>query len=75
MGYHPKDCVVIEDSAAGIEAALAANMAVIGFLGGSHARTVWYKEMIGAFNVPVADSIAELFKLCHVMRVNNLQEV
>lgn len=37
LGVAPKDCVVIEDSPAGIMAAKAAGMRVIGFLGGSHA--------------------------------------
>lgn len=36
MGASPADCVVIEDSPAGIEAARAANMSVIGFAGGAH---------------------------------------
>jgi beta-phosphoglucomutase-like phosphatase (HAD superfamily) len=36
MDYAPSDCVVIEDSLPGIEAAKAASMRVIGFLGGSH---------------------------------------
>ncbi|WP_134681686.1 HAD family hydrolase [Paracoccus ravus] len=37
LGVDPRDCVVIEDSPAGILAARAAGMRVIGFLGGSHA--------------------------------------
>lgn len=36
MDYAPSDCVVIEDSLPGIQAANAASMRVIGFLGGSH---------------------------------------
>lgn len=36
MGASPKDCVVIEDSSAGVQAALAAGMRVIGFAGGGH---------------------------------------
>lgn len=39
MGYDPGGCLVVEDSPAGIEAAHRAGMAVVGFAGGSHART------------------------------------
>ena len=37
MGVDPMDCVVIEDSPAGIDAARAAGMRVFAFTGGSHA--------------------------------------
>jgi HAD superfamily hydrolase (TIGR01509 family) len=36
-GARPADCVVVEDSAAGIAAATAAGMVAVGFVGGSHA--------------------------------------
>ncbi|MBK8176508.1 MAG: HAD-IA family hydrolase [Rhodospirillales bacterium] len=36
MGAAAKDCVVIEDSPAGVQAAVAAGMHVLGFSGGSH---------------------------------------
>lgn len=36
MGVNPARCVVIEDSVAGVRAAIAADMAVIGFCGGGH---------------------------------------
>ena len=54
MGYHPKDCLVIEDSIAGITAARAANMQVVGFLGGQHAKFEWYKARIQSQMVTVA---------------------
>lgn len=39
MGVVPSGCVVIEDSAAGVEAAKRAGMQVLAFAGGSHAAT------------------------------------
>lgn len=36
MGFPPQDCLVVEDSPAGIEAGKAAGMKVAAFLGGSH---------------------------------------
>ncbi|MGG7565390.1 HAD family hydrolase [Rhodovulum sp. DZ06] len=37
MGAAPKDCVVVEDSAAGLRAARAAGMAALAYTGGGHA--------------------------------------
>ena len=37
MGVRPEDCIVVEDSPAGIEAARQAGMRVLAFTGGSHA--------------------------------------
>lgn len=46
MGAAPSACLVIDDSAAGIQAAKSAHMLVIGFLGGEHAKTVPYQKAI-----------------------------
>jgi beta-phosphoglucomutase-like phosphatase (HAD superfamily) len=54
MGVLPENCLVIEDSVAGIQAARSAQMNVVGFLGGSHAKFPWYQEKIKNQNVPVA---------------------
>lgn len=63
MGYQPQNCIVIEDSAAGIEAALTAKMDVVGFLGGSHAKSDWYQKMIHSFNIPIAYNSSDLMQL------------
>lgn len=60
MGFEPKDCIVIEDSLAGIEAAIAANMQVLAFLGGSHAGFDSYQTKISAYGVPVMQNCEEL---------------
>ena len=44
MGVDPKDCVVIEDSPAGIKAAQSAGMRVIAFVGGGHAAPARLRE-------------------------------
>ena len=38
MGVAPADCIVIEDSRAGVQAGVAAGMTVLGFVGASHIR-------------------------------------
>jgi HAD superfamily hydrolase (TIGR01509 family) len=48
MAVAPAACLVIEDSAAGIEAAQRAGMRVFGFVGGSHARSVTYRAKLVA---------------------------
>lgn len=55
LGVAPKDCVVIEDSLLGIQAALAAEMRVIGF-----AAMVAPDEMRAAGATAVAQSMAQV---------------
>lgn len=38
-GVDPRDCIVVEDSAVGVAAGVAAGMTVVGFAGGSHASS------------------------------------
>jgi beta-phosphoglucomutase-like phosphatase (HAD superfamily) len=62
MGFNQEDCIVIEDSAAGIEAAISAGMRVIGFLGGGHAHHSWYQDKINAYDIPTAKNSNELLE-------------
>ena len=48
MSVDPHDCIVVEDSAAGVAAAAAAQMTPIGFLGGSHAGGELARDLLAA---------------------------
>jgi HAD superfamily hydrolase (TIGR01509 family) len=64
MGVAPRDCIVIEDSPAGIEAGQRAGMAVFAFVGGSHASTPGYRERIAALSPDVVfDAMPDLLHL------------
>lgn len=64
MGIAPNQCLVIEDSVTGIAAAKAAQMAVIGFLGGSHCTAKNYASRIHAAQPSlVVDSIDAVKKI------------
>ncbi len=62
MGVAAADCVVVEDSTAGVRAAQAAEMEVVGFLGGGHAKASWYRDKFGAFGTPLTYTDTELLK-------------
>ncbi|MDR3493172.1 MAG: HAD family hydrolase [Ancalomicrobiaceae bacterium] len=59
MGVEPRDCLVIEDSPAGIEAAKRAGIAVIGFLGGSHAQGATFRADLTGLSPDAICSTAE----------------
>jgi beta-phosphoglucomutase-like phosphatase (HAD superfamily) len=48
MKVRPADCIVVEDSPAGITAAVTAGMKVIGFVGGSHSGAELGQQLIAA---------------------------
>jgi HAD superfamily hydrolase (TIGR01509 family) len=60
MDETPSDCIVIEDSVLGIEAARAAGMTAIGFVGASHANDDLARCLAAAGASIVIHSMAEL---------------
>lgn len=60
MGVAPPRCVVVEDSAAGIQAARAAGMPVLGFAGGGHAGDGYAAMLRAAGAAVVFDDMAAL---------------
>jgi HAD superfamily hydrolase (TIGR01509 family) len=64
MHVDPKNCVVIEDSPAGIEAAKAAGMTVFAFTGGSHANFAGYRAELDRLSPDcVFDAMPDLIHL------------
>jgi HAD superfamily hydrolase (TIGR01509 family) len=60
MGRDPERCLVIEDSPVGIDAAVAARMAAIGFCGGSHCGPQHAAELRAKRATLVIDDMREL---------------
>lgn len=63
LGYNVQDCIVVEDSVDGVQAGLAAQMPVVAFLGGSHAKFDWYQDRIKKLNVKLAYNSTELIDI------------
>ena len=60
MNVAPSRCVVIEDSVAGVRAAAAAGMPVIGFCGASHCSAQHAETLLGEGAITTARSMIEL---------------
>ena len=60
MGVQASDCIVIEDSPAGVTAATAAGMTVIGFVGGSHAGAPLGEQLARAGARPIVADLRHL---------------
>jgi len=61
MNTEPADCIVIEDSVAGVTAAKKAGMVCLGFYGGTHAKTDTYRnKLLSAGADQVFDRMVDL---------------
>jgi HAD superfamily hydrolase (TIGR01509 family) len=60
LGVAPADCVVVEDSVAGVSAAHAAGMTVLGFVGGTHIGHGHDDALLAAGAREIFDDMTEL---------------
>lgn len=60
MGISPSECLVVEDSPPGVEAACAAGMAVVGFVAGGHVRPSLRPRLVAAGATEICSNAEEL---------------
>jgi HAD superfamily hydrolase (TIGR01509 family) len=60
MAVEPRRCIVVEDSLPGVAAAVAADMTVIGFIGGAHCRAGHDSRLYAEGAALVIDSMTQL---------------
>jgi HAD superfamily hydrolase (TIGR01509 family) len=73
MHIDPADCLVIEDSPAGIEAAKAAGMTVFAFTGGSHANFAGYRAELDRLSPEVVfDAMPDLIHLVRKQKLDGI---
>jgi HAD superfamily hydrolase (TIGR01509 family) len=68
MGVNPQESIVIEDSTAGVQAALAARMRVIGFSGGSHCGPEHAEKLRLAGASVVVDQMKDLSEAVELLK-------
>jgi HAD superfamily hydrolase (TIGR01509 family) len=66
MGVEPRTCLVVEDSVAGVMAAVDAGMRVIGFTGGSHCRPGHSERLRQAGAAEIINNFKDFLKLSAV---------
>jgi beta-phosphoglucomutase-like phosphatase (HAD superfamily) len=68
MKVPPRNCLVIEDSTAGVRAGRRAGMRVFGFAGGSHCGNGYRERLLEAGTELVFETMTELPSLLEVAR-------
>lgn len=68
IGVEPRRCLVIEDSLSGLQAAMAADMPVLRYVGGSHLKSARQKTPDDLARIPVFEHWSDFFELAPELR-------